>query len=103
MKDGNKSNNSKSDEEEEEETEKEEEQKEEDKPKVNHYIPDKENPYNNMNMENPEIDELEDDDYTVLCWYCKKPIVIEDGWNMFECGNCHRMNRLPQKLIKEIY
>ena len=56
-----------------------------------------------MNMENPEIDELEEDDYTVLCWYCKKPVVIEDGWNMFECGNCHRMNRLPQKLIKEIY
>ena len=56
-----------------------------------------------MNMENPEIDELEEDDYTIICWNCKKPIVIEDGWNLVECGNCHRMNRLPQKLIKEIY
>ena len=61
------------------------------------------NHYNNMVMENPEIDELEEDDYTVLCYYCKKPIVIEDGWKMFECGNCHRMNRLPSKLLKELY
>ena len=61
------------------------------------------NPYNNMNMQNPEIDELEEDDYTVLCYYCKKPIVIEEGWKMFECGNCHRLNKLPTKLIKEIY
>ena len=61
------------------------------------------NPYNNMVMDNPEIDELEEDDYTVLCYYCKKPIVIEDGWKMFECGNCHRMNRLPSKLLKELY
>ena len=72
-------------------------------PKVNHYIPDPENPYNNMNMENPEISEIQEDDYTVICWYCKKPIIIKDGWNMFECGNCHRMNRLPRKLINELY
>ena len=26
---------------------------------MNHYIPDMQNPYNNMVMENPEIDELE--------------------------------------------
>ena len=58
---------------------------------MNHYIPDMQNPYNNMVMENPEIDELEEDDYTILCYYYKKPIVIEDGWKMFECGNCHRM------------
>ena len=87
----------------EEESSEKEEEKEEEKPKENHFIPDKENPYNNMNMENPEIDELEEDDYTIICWNCKKPIVIEDGWNLVECGNCHRMNRLPQKLIKEIY
>ena len=87
----------------EEESSEKEEEKEEEKPKENHFIPDKENPYNNMNMENPEIDELEEDDYTIICWNCKKPIVIEDGWNLVECGNCHRLNRLPQKLIKEIY
>ena len=87
----------------EEESSEKEEEKEEEKPKENHFIPDKENPYNNMNIENPEIDELEEDDYTIICWNCKKPIVIEDGWNLVECGNCHRMNKLPQKLIKEIY
>ena len=88
---------------EEESSEKEDEKKEEEKPKENHFIPDKENPYNNMNMENPEIDELEEDDITIICWNCKKPIVVEDGWKMVECGNCHRMNRIPDKLIKEIY
>ena len=90
-------------EEESEEEDEEEKKKAELKPKVNHYIPDMTNPYNNMNMENPEIDELEEDDYTVLCYYCKRPIVIEEGWKMFECGNCHRMNKLPSKLMKEIY
>ena len=84
-----------------EEEDEEEKKKAELKPKVNHYIPDMTNPYNNMNMENPEIDELEEDDYTVLCYYCKRPIVIEEGWKMFECGNCHRMNKLPSKLMKE--
>ena len=88
---------------EEESSEKEDEKKEEEKPKENHFIPDKENPYNNMNMENPEIDELEEDDFTIICWSCKKPIVVEDGWKMVECGNCHRLNRIPDKLIKEIY
>ena len=62
----------------EEESSEKEEEKEEEKPKENHFIPDKENPYNNMNMENPEIDELEEDDYTIICWNCKKPIVIEE-------------------------
>ena len=90
-------------EEESEEEDEEEKKKAELKPKVDHYIPDMTNPYNNMNMENPEIDELEEDDYTVLCYYCKRPIVIEEGWKMFECGNCHRMNKLPSKLMKEIY
>lgn len=98
-----KSSSSSSYEDEEESEDEEEKKKRELKPKVNHYIPDMDNPYNNMNMQNPEIDELEEDDYKVLCYYCKKPIVIEDGWKMFECGNCHRMNRLPSKLIKEIY
>jgi len=46
-------------EEEEEEEDEEKKKKEEQKPKVNHYIPDMDNPYNNMNMQNPEIDELE--------------------------------------------
>ena len=87
----------------EEESSEKEDEKEEEKPKENHFIPDKENPYNNMNMENPEIGELDEDDYTIICWSCKKPIVVEDGWKMVECGNCHRINRIPQKLINEIY
>ena len=89
--------------EEEESSENEDDKKEEEKPKENHFIPDKENPYNNMNMENPEVDEIDEDDFTIICWHCKKPIGVEDGWKTVECGNCHRINRIPQKLIKEIY
>ena len=50
----------------EEESSEKEDEKEEEKPKENHFIPDKENPYNNMNMENPEIDELEEDYYQII-------------------------------------
>ena len=51
-------------------------------------------------MKNPEIDELEEDDYTIIYWSCKKPIVVEDGWKLVECGNCHRMNHLL-KVVEE--
>ena len=69
----------------------------------NPYIPDKKNPFNNMNIEFEEIKELSLKDYIVLCWHCKNAIKIEDNWKLFECGNCHRMNKLPQKLLNEIY
>ena len=69
----------------------------------NPYIPDKNNPYNNMNIECEEIKELSLKDYIVICWHCKNAIKIEDNWKLFECGNCHRMNKIPQKLLNEIY
>ena len=46
-----KSSSSSSYEEEEESEDEEEKKKRELKPKVNHYIPDMDNPYNNMNMQ----------------------------------------------------
>ena len=74
--------------------------------KFNPFIPDEENPYNNLNKEiGEEIsqEELTDDDFIVLCYNCKKPIVIQDNWNIFECSSCHKLNKLPRKLINELY
>ncbi len=73
------------------------------KPKFDPYIPDKENPYNNLNYESQPIDEVGYSDYIVLCYHCKNPIKIEDGWKTFECGNCHKLNQLPRKLMNELY
>ena len=92
--------NSNTNENNEEEEEKEEE--EEEKPKFDPYHPDRENPYNNLNFETATIDELNYNDYIVLCYHCKNPIKIEDGWKIFECGKCHRLNKLPRKLINTL-
>jgi hypothetical protein len=71
--------------------------------KFDPYIPDKENPYNNLNYSSQPIEEVGHSDYIVLCYHCKNPIKIEDGWKIFECGKCHRLNKLPRKLINELY
>ena len=83
--------------------EEEKKEEEEQKPKFNPYIPDKDNPYNNMNFQTANVDELGYNDYIVLCYHCKNPIKIEDGWKTFECGNCHKLNQLPRKLVNELY
>ena len=95
--------NSNTNENNEEEKKEEEEEEEEEKPKFDPYHPDRENPYNNLNFETATIDELNYNDYIVLCYHCKNPIKIEDGWKIFECGKCHRLNKLPRKLINELY
>ena len=69
----------------------------------NPYELDIENPYNNMNDPPHEITEINKDDLTVLCWKCKSPIKIGENWQLFECSSCHRMNKLPRKLINELY
>lgn len=69
----------------------------------NPYELDIENPYNNMNDPPQEATEVDPNDLTVLCYHCKNPIKIQDDWRLFECSSCHRMNKLPRKLINELY
>ena len=68
----------------------------------NPYELDIENPYNNMNDPPQEATEINPNDLTVLCYHCKNPIKIQDDWRLFECSSCHRMNKLPRKLINEL-
>lgn len=69
----------------------------------NSFIPDRTNPYNNLNSLSIPYDKSIQNKYTLECWNCKSPIYIEQHCQQFECGNCHRMNKMPQKLINEIY
>ena len=56
-----------------------------------------------MNDPPQEATEVDPNDLTVLCYHCKNPIKIQDDWRLFECSSCHRMNKLPRKLINELY
>ena len=71
--------------------------------KKNQYKSDPNNPDNNLTVRYGEIKDISSKDYIVICYFCNEHIKINPEWKMFECGHCHRMNRIPQNLINQIY
>ena len=33
---------------------------------------------------------------TAVCWNCQSLLIIKDGWDIVECSECHKLNRLPK-------
>lgn len=73
------------------------------KTNFNPYLPDMENPYNNLTINTKEVSDLRENEFKVLCSHCQNEIVVQPDWKMFECGNCHKMNKMPRKLINQLY
>ena len=32
---------------------------------------------------------------TAVCWNCQSLLMIKDGWDIVECSECHKLNRIP--------
>lgn len=32
---------------------------------------------------------------TVLCWNCNSILMVKDEWNIIQCTNCQKINRIP--------
>lgn len=70
----------------------------------NPYIPDKENPYNNLNnIMPPSEKEFTPDDHVLICYECKSSIKINLNWKFTECPQCHKVNRIPHDKIQALY
>lgn len=70
----------------------------------NPYIPDKDNPYNNLNnLEDPPEKQLTPDDHILICYKCKSSIIIDLNWKFTECPQCHHVNKIPHDKIQALY
>ena len=36
-------------------------------------------------------------DKTVVCWNCLSVLIVRDEWNVVECSECHKLNRVPHE------
>lgn len=35
---------------------------------------------------------------TAVCWNCENHITVKEGWEIVECSECHKLNRIPQNV-----
>ena len=33
---------------------------------------------------------------TAVCWNCQGLLMVKDGWDIVECSECHKLNRIPK-------
>ncbi len=38
---------------------------------------------------------------TILCWNCQSILMIKEEWNVVQCTNCQKINRIPGTEKKE--
>ena len=38
-----------------------------------------------------------DADKTVVCWNCLSVLIVKDNWNVVECSECKKLNRVPHE------
>lgn len=38
-------------------------------------------------------------DKTIVCWNCLSVLVVKDNWNVVECSECHKLNRVPHENV----
>ena len=36
-------------------------------------------------------------DKTVVCWNCLSVLIVRDEWNVVECSECGKLNRVPHE------
>ena len=39
---------------------------------------------------------------TAVCWNCENLITVKEGWEIVECSECHKLNRIPQNVSETI-
>lgn len=62
------------------------------------------NPLNNPEQTPPPIDpnqqlniQMPRAEKTVVCWNCLSVLIVKDEWNVIECSECHKLNRVPHE------
>jgi len=54
---------------------------------------------NNEDMENQVASMIEDGNIkgekTIVCWNCQTVLMVKDEWNVVQCTNCDKINRVP--------
>ncbi len=55
------------------------------------------------NLSNPQIDKVPyiRGEKTVLCWNCQSILMVKEEWNVIQCTNCQKINRIPGTEKKE--
>ena len=38
---------------------------------------------------------------TIICWNCQSILMVKDEWNIIQCTNCQKINRIPGTEQKE--
>lgn len=42
-----------------------------------------------INIQQPKAEK------TIVCWNCLSVLIVKDNWNVVECSECHKLNRVP--------
>ena len=45
-------------------------------------------------LENEEINNIKGEK-TIVCWNCQTVLMVKDEWNVVQCTNCDKINRVP--------
>lgn len=55
------------------------------------------------NLNNQQIDKVPyiRGEKTVLCWNCQSILMVKEEWNVIQCTNCQKINRIPGTEKKE--
>ena len=47
----------------------------------------------NLNL-NGEIKKRAKEEKTAVCWNCQSLLIVKNGWDIVECSECHKLNRI---------
>ena len=48
----------------------------------------------NLNL-NGEVKKNASQERTAVCWNCQSLLIVKNGWEVVECSECHKLNRIP--------
>ena len=48
----------------------------------------------NLNL-NGEVKKNPSQERTAVCWNCQSLLIVKNGWEVVECSECHKLNRIP--------
>ena len=50
---------------------------------------------NNMEMGGEGMDNNIKGEKTIVCWNCQTVLMVKEDWNVVQCTNCDKINRVP--------
>ena len=49
----------------------------------------------NLNLNGEVKTKNQKEQKTAICWNCESLLIVKNGWDIVECSECHKLNRIP--------